>query len=120
MCVASTPECCAECRALGRYRPDLYVRPGPCQCVFSAVTALSPCLSRPMRASGNGTSADAAGARRERALRGRLEAFFKTEAASGVVLLAAAILALALANSPFAHIYENVRAYALGVHGVGF
>jgi NhaA family Na+:H+ antiporter len=73
-----------------------------------------------MPASGNQTSADAAGARRERALRGRLEAFFKTEAASGVVLLAAAILALALANSPFRHIYESVRAYPLGVHGVGF
>ncbi|HEX5099278.1 MAG TPA: Na+/H+ antiporter NhaA [Polyangiaceae bacterium] len=54
--------------------------------------------------------------------RGRIEAFLKTEAASGVVLLGAAVVALALANSPAAGIYHRVQTFPLrlSVHEFAF
>ncbi len=55
-------------------------------------------------------------------VRGHIEAFLKTEAASGVVLLVAAVVALALANSPAADIYHRVQTFPLGlrVHALAF
>ncbi|HEV8547453.1 MAG TPA: Na+/H+ antiporter NhaA [Polyangiaceae bacterium] len=55
-------------------------------------------------------------------MRGRLEAFLKTEAASGVTLLAAAVVALALANSQFAMLYRAIWEFPIGVklHGFAF
>src|SRR5689334_20687168 len=57
---------------------------------------------------------------RERALFAKLEAFFKTEAASGVVLLLAAIFALSTANSSlFGNAYERLWLFPLGAHAFG-
>jgi len=55
-------------------------------------------------------------------VRGHLEAFFKTEAASGVVLLIAAVVALVLANSGASGAYHRLQTLPvrLSVHSVAF
>ena len=55
-------------------------------------------------------------------VRGHIEAFLKTEAASGVVLLVAALGALGFANSPAAGIYHRVQTFPLrlSVHDFAF
>ena len=55
-------------------------------------------------------------------VRGSLEAFFKTEAAGGVVLLVAAVIALVLANSTLASDYHRLWTFPLGLsfHGFAF
>lgn len=45
-----------------------------------------------------------------------LARFMQIEAASGVVLLLAAVVALVWANSPFADVYEGLLHFPLGVH----
>jgi NhaA family Na+:H+ antiporter len=55
-------------------------------------------------------------------VRGHLEAFFKTEAASGVVLLVAAVVALVLANSGASDAYHRLQTFPvrLSVHSLAF
>jgi NhaA family Na+:H+ antiporter len=55
-------------------------------------------------------------------LRGHIESFLKTEAASGVVLLTAAVAALALANSGLAALYHRLWTFPLGLsfHDLAF
>ena len=55
-------------------------------------------------------------------VRGHIEAFLKTEAASGVVLLVAAVVALALANSGVAGVYHRFWTFPLRLsfHDVAF
>ena len=55
-------------------------------------------------------------------VRGQLEAFFKTEAASGVVLLVAAVVALLLANSGASGVYHRLQTFPvrLSVHALAF
>ena len=51
---------------------------------------------------------------RRRRPRGGLRSFFSTEAAGGIVLMAAAVIALAVANSPLADIYFAILHTKLG------
>lgn len=55
-------------------------------------------------------------------VRSQLEAFFKTEAASGVVLLVAAVVALVLANSGMSDAYHRLQTLPvrLSVHSLAF
>lgn len=57
--------------------------------------------------------------RADRRERRRLAAILRTETVGGVLLLAAAVLAVALANSPAAHLYEAVRDWRLGPASLG-
>jgi NhaA family Na+:H+ antiporter len=55
-----------------------------------------------------------------RTLGGPLDRFLRVEAAGGIVLAAAAVLALVWANSPAASAYEELWSSTLGVHFRGF
>ena len=48
-----------------------------------------------------------------------LREFFKLEAASGMLLLACAVLAMVVANSPWREAYNTILNHTTGVIGVG-